>query len=333
MISLKDIARICDVSESTVSKALKGRPEIKAATRERIEMVAKRYNYQPNAIVESIQTGRSRTIGIAYNNFDDSFSGAIMNSILRCLHQSNYDVMVICWDLIVAEGAGVLSRFSRRRVDGLLLFPMAQLPSPFYLKELQNFHSPVVVIDQTWAGNEFNFVGSDNFGGANLAVDHLISRGITRIGCISNRGISSGQERFSGFQEAMARHGLTVRQSDCVNIDDCFADNQAIIRPLLDRPDHPEALVCFNDYLALEAASAAADLGMNVPRELSLVGFGKLPLGTRMRPQLSTVDQFPEEIGSRATEILLEAIESQNTVIQPQNIRIPVKLLERASVR
>ena len=225
MISLKDIAKICDVSESTVSKALKLRPEIKASTRERILQVARQYNYQPNAMVESIQTGRSRTIGIAYNNFTDSFAGEIMRGILDCLHPNGYDIMVICWDKIVAEGADVLSRFSRRRVDGLLIFPMAKLPTPFYLNELRNFHSPVIVIDQTWPGNEFSFVGSDHRQGAVIATEHMISRGITNIGCIYCSQINSGQERHAGFQEAMSRHGLPIRQSACLELKERYEDN------------------------------------------------------------------------------------------------------------
>ena len=333
MISLKDIARICNVSESTVSKALKQRPEIKAATRERIQMVARQNNYQPNAIVESIQTGRSRTIGIAYNNFVDSFAGGIMAGILNHLHAGGYDVMVICWDLIVAEGADVLSRFSRRRVDGLLIFPMARLPSPFYLGELRNFHNPIVVIDQTWPGNEFTFVGSDHRRGAIMATEHLIGRGVTNIGSIYCSYTSSGQERYTGFQETMARHGLPIRETGCLDLKDCFENNYDRIRAILDRPDRPEGLVCFNDYCAFEAAAVARDLGIAIPEQLSLVGFGNLPLSSLMRPRLTTVAQFPEAIGHQAATLLMQAIGHKGQTAPPQESRTAVELIVRDSVR
>jgi len=333
MISLKDIARICDVSESTVSKALKQRPEIRAATRERIQTVARQYHYQPNAIVESIQTGRSRTIGVAYNNFTDGFAGRIMTAVLDTLYGQEYDTMVICWDLIVKQGADVLSRFSRRRVDGLLLFPMVQLPSPYYLEELRSFHNPVVVIDQTWPGNEFAFVGSEHQQGAEIATEHMIERGLTNLGCIYCSTTSSGQERYAGFLNVMARHGVPVRANSCLDLKNCFDRNYARIRQLLDRPDRPEGLVCFNDYCAFEAQAVAYDLGLRIPEQLSLVGFGDLPLAALMRPQLTTVSQFPEEIGHQAAVVVLSELERKKTGQTAPQVRTPVKLIIRESVK
>jgi len=333
MISLKDIARTCNVSESTVSKALKGLPEIKAATRERIQQVARQFHYQPNANVQTIQTGRSRTIGIAYNNFHDPFAGAILAGIHRELHARGYDSMVICWDMIVADAGQVFSRFARRRTDGLLVFPMAQLPSSFYINELRNFHSPVILLDQTWPDNEFSFVGSDNQGGAAMAVRHLAERGITAIGMIGSYGISSGRERYDGFCAAMKECGLEIRPEWHVDVSECLDYGYPAIRRLLERPDRPQGLVCFNDYLAFEAEAAAADVGLKVPADLSLIGFGDLFLCSRMRPQLTTIAQYPENIGRRAAELLLEKIENPATAKARQEIRLPVELISRQSVR
>ena len=333
MISLKDIARTCNVSESTVSKALKGLPEIKAATRERIQEVARQYHYQPNANVQTIQTGRSRTIGIAYNNFHDPFAGAIMAGIHRKLHTCGYDSMVICWDMIVADASEVFSRFARRRADGLLVFPMAQLPTPFYINELRNFHSPVILLDQTWPDNEFSFVGSDNRTGAGLAVRHLVERGITAIGMIGSFGISSGRERYEGFCAALQDCGLPIRPEWQVDVSTCLEHGYLAIRRLLEQPDRPLGLVCFNDYLAFEAQAAAADLGLTIPDDLSLIGFGDLFLCTRMRPQLTTIAQHPEDIGCRAAELLLQKIASPEAAAVRQEIRLPVELISRQTVR
>ena len=134
MISMKEIGRICGVAESTVSKALRGHAGIKLATRERIQEVARQYGYQPNAMVECMQTGKSRSIGIACNNFQCQFSGAIMDGIHQALHEYGYDSYVISWDRLVKDGVDLLSRFSRRRAadgrtaDAVAYRPAAQLP-------------------------------------------------------------------------------------------------------------------------------------------------------------------------------------------------------------
>ncbi len=334
VISLKKIGRLCGVSESTVSKALKDHPQVKAATRERIQMVARKYNYQPNAMVECMQTGRSKTIGIAYNKFNDMFAGQVMQGIHQTLYRNGYETLIICWDLIVGDGADVLNKFSRRRVDGLLLFPMEKLPSPYYLEQLQSFHNPILMIDQTWAGNEYDFVGSDDQAGAFQATEHLIRRGLSKIGNVCYGAVSSGIERRKGFETAMSENGLTVRQDWLIDITDCLETPYQKIYELLRAEDRPEALVCFNDTCAFEAAAAAYDLDIKIPQQLSLIGFGDLDIASKMRPRLTTVHQSPELIGRKAAQLLLDKISrKEGRKAGPEHCVVPVELIERESVR
>ena len=210
MISMKEIGKICGVTESTVSKALRGHAGIKQATRERVAEVARKYGYQPNAMVECMQTGRSRSIGIACNNFQCMFTGAVMDGIHKTLHDYGYDSYVICWDKLVKDKIDLLSRFARRRVDGLLLLPMEHLPEAVHVAALRAFHNPVVLIDQVWNGAEFDYVGSDNRGGMATLVERLIAAGHRKIGSVFFSEVSSGEERKAGFLDAMFRHNLPV---------------------------------------------------------------------------------------------------------------------------
>ncbi len=333
MVSMKDIGRICGVSEATVSKALRNNPKIKAATRQRIQEVVRQYNYHPNALVESIQTGRSKMIGVAYNNFTDGFAGAIMDGIMERMDEAGYETLIIRWDMIVAKGAQLLSRFSQRRVDGLLLFPSAKLPTPEYVKELRAFQNPVVLIDQIWPGNEFSSVVSDNVQGGAMATEHLLDRGIRKLGFIRYSSVSSGEERWQGFQKAMRKHGLPMKESWCVDVGGHSDYGYELIRDMLAAPDRPEGLVCFNDYCALHAMNAAREFGIRIPEELSLAGFGNVELIAAMsHPRLTSVNQFPREIGRKAAEILLTATAAEDEAA-PTHVRIPVELVAGDSVR
>jgi len=332
MISLKEIGRICGLAESTVSKALKDHPLIKEETRRRVQEIARQYNYQPNALVQSIQTGRSRTIGIAYNNFRDPFAGAIMDGITDSLDDAGYEALIICWDKIVAKGARFLTRFSQRRVDGLLLFPSAKLPSAEYLNELRAFQKPIVLIDQTWPGNEFNYVGSDNVEGAALATRHLIERGLKRIGFIRNSPVSTGAERWEGFLAEMRCNGLPVEEDCCPDAMGALDFAPDLIKTALESPRRPEGFVCFNDNCAFNALKAASELGISIPGELSLIGFGDLPLASELaRPSLSSMSQQPEKIGRLAASTLLSLMDGGGKV--PHELRVPMALVERESVR
>lgn len=333
MVSMKDIAKVCNVSESTVSKALKGHPMIKLGTRKKIQEVAIKYNYQPNALVESIQAGCSKTIGITFNSFYDSFAAGILTGACERLYAAGYETMIICWDILVSHEAHVFSRFSRRRVDGLLFLPSSRIPSANYLKELRDFHNPVVVIDQTWPGNEFNYVGSDNVRGAVLATEHMIERGISDIGFIKYSVVSSGIERWQGFVDTMQKHGLPVKESWCIDVGGIPNYGYELILKMLSKSDRPEGIVCFNDNCAYQAMSAAYELGIRIPEELSLVGFGDIMLSTLMRPKLTTVKQFPDDIGRRAADILLESIKRNDEPYVPQSIFMPEELICRDSVR
>ena len=332
MISLKEIGRICGLSESTVSKALKGNPAIRRSTAQRVAEVARKYGYQPNAMVQCMQTGQSRSIGIAYNNFRCQFAGQVMEGIQQVLHENNYDSFVIQWDKLVKDKIELLGRFARRRVDGILLFPPETADPGGRLAELRNIHSPIVVIDQRWPGHDFDYVGSSNRKGMYELVSCLIGRGYRKFGVIAFPSTSSGEERKRGFLDAMFEHKLPVDASLLTVAEEPLLSPYEAARSLLERPDRPEALVCFNDYIAREALNAAWDLRIRVPEELAVTGFGNLPLCDLVRPRVTTVDQFSFETGVAAARLLLERISSTGNP-ERRDIVIDTKVVIRNSNR
>ena len=332
MISLKEIGRICGLSESTVSKALKGNPAIRRSTAQRVAEVARKYGYQPNAMVQCMQTGQSRSIGIAYNNFRCQFAGQVMEGIQQVLHENNYDSFVIQWDKLVKDKIELLGRFARRRVDGILLFPPESADPAERLAELRNIHCPVVVIDQRWPGHDFDYVGCDNVKGMHDLVSHLIAKGYKRFGVIAFPSTSSGEERRRGFLEAMFEHNLPIDASLLTVADEAFQGAYAAARSLMERSDRPDVIVCYNDYIASEALNAAWDLGIHVPEELAVTGFGNLPLCSLVRPCLTTVDQFSFETGVAAAKLLLERISSTGN-FERRDVVIPTELILRNSSR
>ena len=331
MISLKEIGRICGLSESTVSKALKGNPAIRRSTVLRVTEVARKYGYQPNAAVQCMQTGQSRSIGIAYNNFCCQFAGQVMAGIQQVLHENNYDSFVIQWDKLVKDRIELLGRFARRR-DGILLFPPESADPGDRLAELRNIHSPIVVIDQRWPGHDFDYVGCDNRRGMYDLVTSLIQKGYRRFGVIAFPETSSGAERRQGFLEAMFEHKLPVDASLLTVAGGSFEGAYAAARSLMERSDRPEVLICFNDYLAREALNAAWDLKLSVPEEIAVTGFGNLPLCELVRPRLTTVEQAPFETGVAAARLLLERISSTGNPGR-RDIIIPTRVISRNSTR
>lgn len=311
VISLDRISDICGVSIGTVSKALSGKPGVRHATRQRILSVAEQYRYRPNRLVHAIQKGKSMTVGLTCRNFGDEFGGRIMSGMLEVLFHAKYDPIVISWELSVSEGVRALRSLTERRVDGILMFPPAELPTDPYLEELRIFNGPVVVVDQIWPGCRYDFFGSQDVEGADAITEHLIKLGHRKIAHIQLQGVSTGRSRLEGFQRAMIRHGIAIREEWLPGIKQYGSDEPyKIARELLASPDRPTAVVAFNDFVAMQVLAAAHDLGLSVPRDLSVTGFGDLDATKHLRPTLTTVSQNPFEIGRKAAERLLSRIES-----------------------
>lgn len=335
MPSLAEISRICGVSLGATSKALSGKPGVSEATRQRILSVAAQRNYRPNRLVHAIQQGRSMTVGLTCSDFHSDFGGRIVEGMLKVLYEAHYDPIVINWDLCVNEGEKVLRTLAERRVDGLLMFPPADQPSQEYLQELKNMRRPIVVIDQVFAGSEcYDFVGSQDLEGAAAATEHLLALGHRRVANIFHRQTSTGRARLEGFQGAMAQAGATIHGKWLCEITQ-YESKEAYqkTRELLSSPERPTAILCFNDWVALDVIAAATDMGLSVPRDLSVVGFADLQMSAKMRPRLTTVAQDPKEIGRRAAVRLVSLLEESAEAKKIKNIGEAAAIAQAASPR
>ena len=309
MITLQKIADICGVSIATVSKALRDKPGVQPKIRERVLSVAQQHNYRPNRLVHAIRSGRSMTIGVLCSHFGEEFSGAILDSIFDVMDEAHYDVLLAKWNRRVHQNKLILQRFQERRVDGILLFPPVDHSTAPYFSELQSFSHPIVVVDQAWPDTGFDFIGSQDAEGAFLLTEHLIKLGHRDIANLHYRHSSTGKERLNGFQRAMIRHGVAVHEQwlrEICDYESSEAHTHAL--ELLSSHNRPTAIVAFNDAVAIQVLAAADDLGLDVPSQLSVVGFADLGIVRSRRPRLTTVSQHPDRIGRNAAERLLARI-------------------------
>lgn len=317
MISMKQIASVCNVSEAVVSKALANRAGVSEKTRRRVHDVARQFNYRPNALVRSLQSGKTMTVAVACNAMDDPYVGQVMQGILQTLYKEHYEALVFNWDLGVRDNLHMVRSMGERRADGLLMFPPAKLPTPEYLAELRAFPGPVILIDQFWPSSEFDFVGTDDRAGAVAVTEHLIALGHRKIACLHHRSVSTGLGRYEGFAEAMIRYSVPMCEEWIVSSGGEFEPAYKQAKILLTLPNRPTAIVGFNDISAVAAIAAAQDLGLRVPADISITGFADLPIARQIRPMLTTVQQFSFELGKQATELLLSHIRTKKNAEKP----------------
>jgi DNA-binding LacI/PurR family transcriptional regulator len=329
LISLKRIAKLCGVSEATVSMALRDKPGVSPLTRDRVVSIAEKYNYRPNALVRSIQQKRSMTVGVACNTFEYEFPGRIMNGIMKVMSSNGYEVFVISWNTQMRDGAHVFRSMGERRVDGILMYPPDWADPRTYLEAMRSFHAPLVLVDQTQSGIECDFIGSDDVRGGFELMDYVLKLGHRKIGLITDRRIP----RFAGFCDAMLRHGAAIRE-EWMSPFMSEREVYAAAKKMLGGDDRPTAIVCGNDIVAMVTCGAACDLGLRVPRDLSVTGFADMMVSREIRPRITTVRQDAEEMGRQAAEFLLRRIrEGQNggNKAGPEKVLLPTELIVRES--
>lgn len=328
MIPMKKIAELCGVSEATVSRAMRDQPGVKPSVRKRIRSVAEQYHYRPNALVRSLQSRQTMTVGIAQNVFSTEFAGHIAEGAMKFLSEHDYLPFILNWNHQPRGHEHLLRSMAERRVDGILMHPPYGVNPREYITEMQAMHVPVVLMDQVLPGygEDYDYVGSDEVPSARQLMEHVISLGHERIAILCDPVL----RRREGFIDAMLRRGVPL----CPEWKRGWLTPDEIKKLLLDRT-RPTAFVCGDDNQAAVVYSVAQELGMRIPEDLSVTGFANLWISLFLWPKLTTVRQDAVEIGRRSAELLLRRIRERRETpapsFQPEKILLPTELIIRGS--
>jgi len=299
-----DVARRAGVSVGSVSRVINEHPTVTPATRERVELAVRELGYVPNAIAGSLRSRRSKTVGLIIPDVTNPFFSELALHVERSAAVAGYNVFLGNSDNSVDQQRHYLRAFAIRRVDGVILVPANEMRASF------EFAVPVIGVDREVGGRPF--VASDNIGGAKSAVEYLGALGHRLIGCLAGpRELPNAQARRKGYEEiadSMLRAAGVDPSSYVVSGDFSYDSGYAAGRLLLEMTRRPTAIFASSDQQAIGVMRAAADLGLAVPRDLSIVGFDDIPLAKLVMPRLTTVGQPVREIGVLAMQLLLDLL-------------------------
>jgi len=345
MISISEIAKICQLSKVTAARVLSPNNKIKVAdvTRKRVLEIAKKFNYRPNRVASSFSSGKTQMIGLIGYSLSDHFLGGIFTGIHEFLYPLGYDFQLLLWSHHLRAKDRLLQSIVDRRLDGVIIAQDDESIDYQYLNELQIYGIPVVAVDREVPIPDISFVGSDDFGGAMDATEHLINAGHKKIVFAggTNREkpvLSTTRRRLEGYREAMIRNNLRPLPEWLFEYKGDRAANQEYLKNKLQEVESPTAVFANNDSIAADIVVSAHELGIKIPENLSVVGFSDEPISRVVNPALTTIRQEPNEIGRKASEILLKRINDKNPgqgILEngPEKIYLPTTLIERNSVR
>lgn len=352
--TITEIAAELGISKMTVSRALRGEGSVAPDTLANVQRVAGRLKYRPNQLMRAVHTGRSRTVGVMVDPWN-SFHSGVLGGIHRTLAASDYLPILHYPHYFPSQELGAidrteldyLHRLVDQRVDGLVFWPSDETMPDLYLREVWERGIPLVAVDRRMPATHADFSGTDDAAGATLAADHLLGLGHRQLAFIGAAKISTYADRQQAFtkrvaalpgamcQVVMCPGRPTPTQQGRVWSDGervpAHSDSLEIARELLKNDVRPTAILCANDWMALGVYAAAAEAGLEIGRDLSVVGFADLREASMLTPALSTVRQDAEAIGAKAAELLLARIEGRVTSPRPQEARQRPELIERES--
>jgi LacI family transcriptional regulator/LacI family repressor for deo operon, udp, cdd, tsx, nupC, and nupG len=307
MVSIKDIARAAQVSHSTVSRALRNSPLVSAETSALILKIARERGYTVSSVARSLVTKRTNTIGVVVTTIADPFAGEVVGGIEESAGDHGYSVILATCHGDPALELRAVQSFLERRVDGVLV--MASSVGSRYLPMLADMNEPIVLINSHEPGEFTYSVRIDDFHGAQTAVRHLIELGHRRIAYIGDRfGLQSNVERLAGYRATLKAAALSAAPELWIDGESGPEGGGKAMSLLMELPQRPTAVFCYNDRQALGALRSAREHGLRVPADVSIVGYDDLFLASYTDPPLTTIQQPKHEMGRNAMEILLELL-------------------------
>jgi LacI family transcriptional regulator len=308
--TLSDVAKIAQVSPSTVSRILNGTAVVSSEKRKQVEDAIASLGYRPNVMAQGLAKGRSMTVGVITQSISSPFYGEILAGIEQGFADSGYHPMFISGHWRADEEREAIEILMSRRSDALMVLG-GQLEDQ-YLLELAK-QVPVVAIGRVIVGLESQCIHVDQVGGAALAVGHLVELGHRRIAHItgpdSNREAS---ERLAGYRQALEMAGLAVDQDLVMAGNFLEQSGYLAMEQLLSRYTDVTAVFAANDQMAFGARLSLYRRGIRVPEDVSIVGFDDLFVSSYSTPPLTTVRQPADEMGRAAAELTFALLEKRS---------------------
>ena len=324
---ITDVAKLAGVSHQTVSRVLNGSPQVRPATRERVLVAMQELDYHPNSAARTLATGRSRTLGVV--SFDTTLYGpaSTLYAIERAAHDAGYFITIMSLEAL--DRASVLSAVERLRmqgVDGILVIAPLE-GSGDALVELP-LDAPVVAVEAGPA-DALPVVAVDQVAGAALATRHLLELGHPTVVHIAGRpDFLEAAQRIDGWRATLEAAGAEVPP---VLVGDWSARSGYDLGRRLVREGGLSAIFVANDQMALGVLRALHEAGLEIPRQVSVVGFDDIPEAQYYTPPLTTIRQDFSEIGRRSLGLLLEMMESGGEPRESPALVVPELVLRSST--
>ena len=332
-ITIRDVANKAGVSVTTVSRVLNGKDDISEPTIQKVLAVVQELGYASSLAARGMRSHRTNLIGLILHDVASLYSQEIMRGVNQAIASIDKDLIIYTSGGLNRENVAQHERHYVALLNGSVT-DGAIMVTPTATQFTT--HAPLVIIDPNTEAPDYPAIIATNQEGALAAMSFLIDLGHHRIGHIAGEmKLISASQRLQGYKDGLAAAGIPLNE-DLIEMGDYTTETAVICaHKLLSLPDRPTAIFAANDASAIGVYQAARELGLQIPVDLSVIGFDNLRDAAHLNPPLTTIDQPLEKMGTIATEMLVELVKGKSLPInpaEPANLyKIPTQLVIRDS--
>lgn len=306
--TINDVANAAGVSKKTVSRVINGEKNVKLATRLKIQAAIKELNYKPDPQARGLAFKRSFLLSIVYDNPNSSFVSDAMYGVLDQCRPQGYELVIHPCDTDKTNWAeGIIEFVQQLKIDGVILLPPLS-DTPLLSSALEKVGCHCVRLysnRQPSTTDSATSIHFNDYAAMSHAANHLSDLGHTKIGFITgSKGSRSASERLEGFQDALAARNIKLPPKYIAKGEYTFESGVSCAEWLLNLTERPTAIVASNDEMAIGAMVAARKKGLNIPSDLSIIGFDDSPFASKLWPSLTTIDLHVRKMCQLATQKL-----------------------------
>ncbi len=329
MSTILDVAKLANVSTATVSRVINNPEKVRAKTCERVYRAMETCRYKYNALARGFVTKRSYTIGLIVPTITNPIFSESSRGVQDAANEKGYQVFLGNSDYQYEKEAALVEVFRERQVDGLII-TTTDLKGKI-LKDLLDDEFSFLLLYSTLRKGPMPSVGVDNFLGGYLATEHLIQLKHRRIGMLAGEFNYSDRSfhRWHGYKKCLKDYHIAYDPDLFVRTRYNPDSGCKALKILVKSKHPPTAVFCSNDLLAIGAIEGARQMGLDIPQDLSIIGFDDMQIASFVRPNLTTIKQPTYEMGKQGAEALIDIIEKKSG--KPVHKLLDISLVARES--
>lgn len=331
-VTIHDIAKVLGINSSTVSRALNNSARVALKTKQKILIKAKELGYQPNHLASNLRKSKTFTLGVIVPRISRHFFSSAIAGIEETAFKAGYNV-IICQSLESLEREeSIIETLLANRVDGVLISISMETKNYNHFKGLKQRNIPYVFFDRHCNIIDNSKVIINDFKAAYTATEHLIEQNCKEIAHFSGpQHLEIYKNRFKGYKAALEKYNIPYKKELVISSRLMEKDGKKNIKKILALPYKVDGLFCANDLIAIGVIKYLKQIAVKIPEDVAIVGFSNETISSVIEPALTTINQSGLEIGTTATNLLLEKITHKESKNSADTIMVATHLIVRKS--